>query len=178
MITKKTCFKCNLDKPISDYYKHKQMADGYLGKCKECTQKDTKTRTNSLINDPSWVEKEQKRGREKYHRLGYKVTQKPKTYKGKINTFRAKYPEKYKAHSATSNMEPIIEGNELHHWSYNEAHRKDIIELSCKDHNKAHRFIVYDQEQMMYRRIDNNELLNTKERHIEWINHCIKTKED
>jgi ribosomal protein S27AE len=45
----KTCFKCNVSKPLVNFYKHLAMADGYLGKCKECTKLDANNhRTNNL----------------------------------------------------------------------------------------------------------------------------------
>lgn len=40
----KKCFKCRRIKEISLFYKHPQMGDGYLGKCKSCTKKDVKRR--------------------------------------------------------------------------------------------------------------------------------------
>ena len=43
---------------------------------------------------------------------------------------------------------------------------------------KAHRFLIYDQERFMYRRYDNNMLLDTKESHEAFIRHCIEHKED
>lgn len=38
----KVCFKCSENKVLSDYYKHKQMGDGHLNKCKTCTKSDAK----------------------------------------------------------------------------------------------------------------------------------------
>lgn len=40
----KTCFKCQLSKDASDFYRHKAMADGLLGKCKDCTKADVRER--------------------------------------------------------------------------------------------------------------------------------------
>ncbi len=169
-MTTKVCFKCLEEKLVSDFYKHKQMGDGFLGKCKTCTKKDTFERTKILTSTPEGLEKERARHRDKYYRLEYKEKHKPTPEKKKeiINRHKAKYPEKYKAKSLSSHLSPVIKGNHLHHWNYNIHCAKDVIELSIEEHNKAHRFLKYDKQFFLYKDPIGN-LLDTKEKHIAFL---------
>ena len=112
-----------------------------------------KKREKELRKNPEWVEKEKARAREKYHRLEYKDKHKPsKEHKKRImDRYKLKYPEKYFAHNKCQKIKPIVKGNHLHHWSYNEEHCTDVIELTPKEHYIVHRWTIYDQERMMYR---------------------------
>jgi len=38
----KQCFKCGRIKRLSSFYTHQEMADGHLGKCKDCARRDAR----------------------------------------------------------------------------------------------------------------------------------------
>lgn len=46
----KKCFKCDTEKSLDEFYKHKGMADGRLNKCKDCTRADVKTNSDRVGN--------------------------------------------------------------------------------------------------------------------------------
>lgn len=159
----KICFKCKCRKTLNEFYTHKKMKDGYLGKCKQCAKDDTQKHNIILRKNPLYYISERGRARNKYYRL----------YKGKIavkylQRYRREYSEKIKAYHFSKNI-VIKKGNHRHHWSYRKEHWKDIIEISVPNHYKLHRYIIYDEERMMFRRIDSNLLLDTKKSHIKYM---------
>ena len=158
------CIKCNEVKDVSLFYKHSAMAKGILNKCIDCCKTAQKSRTSILSENKEWKSKEKERGRLKYHRL-YKDVKVNKVAKEKATkNYINNYPEKAIARNKSSHLKSINGNN--HHWSYNLKDAKDVIDLTKDDHYLLHRHIVYDQERMMYRRADNNILLDTKESHI------------
>lgn len=171
----KICFKCGINKPLEEFYKHKMMLDGHLNKCKDCAKMDVKERYDEKILEPEFIEKERKRGREKYRRL-YVGTGKAKP-ENNIR-YALKFPEKVQAQSMSASLKKPFDNAEKHHWSYNAEHFKCVIWITKQQHKKAHRFIEYDTESRMYKRKDTGELLSTKEQHQAFINYCIENLED
>lgn len=158
----KVCFKCNNMKPLSEYYKHKQMGDGLLGKCKSCTKSDTKKQTDINTSTPEGLEKERKRHRDKYRKLNYKESQKEwdkdkpwkstNVYKGLRNRYYKYLPREF----------------ELHHWNYEDDFLTDVFVLNIKEHKNLHNNLILDLEKKIFYLSDGT-YLDTKEKHREYI---------
>ncbi len=83
----KTCFKCGAEKPLVEFYKHKKMADGYLGKCKACTKSDVKKHRAENI--------------EKIR--AYDRLRGSRQDAGYAKRYRDRFPKKYKAKTMVNN---------------------------------------------------------------------------
>ena len=46
----KECFKCGQIKNLCEFYLHKRMTDGHLGKCKECAKMDATAHRNKNLD--------------------------------------------------------------------------------------------------------------------------------
>ena len=171
-MSEKKCFKCDEVKPLSEFHKHKQMADGHLGKCKVCACKDTADYTDIKKKDPVWCFKERERGRKKQR--DSRESGKAKKYSYTKNWIDMVV--KKKAKSASQHMK-AASGCHKHHWSYNEIHWKDIIELTKEQHYKVHRYTVYDAERLMYRTLL-GVLLDTRERAVAYYDYIFDLKEN
>ena len=169
----KVCFVCNSEKPLSEFYPHKQMADGHLNKCKDCTKSYTKERDKRLRENPIYIFKERERGRIKYERLYSGLDRSNRNRSSADNRHKNRYPEKFAARNKAQHIE-APKGFHRHHWSYRTEHAKDVIIISNHAHSHIHRYLNYMPSRMIYMRVDTNEILDSREKHERFINQLIK----
>ena len=145
----KTCFKCHQTKPRSEFYAHPQMGDGLLGKCKECTRRDSEERRKLKEQDPVWQEKELARHREKaakFRALGIKADAEAMR-RGKIKWNRENRHKKRAQGLVSKAIQsgklarfPCeicgLEETEAHHDDYSKP--LDVRFLCVRHHNEHH----------------------------------------
>ena len=135
--TEKTCFKCNLSKNISCFYKHKHMKDGHLNKCIECAKNDVHIHRNLNLEKIQAYDRD--RGALPHRRyLSSKI----------CIEYRKNNPNRYKATTYIQNAikKGVIErlpceicgaiNSHAHHSSYSEDMWLYVTWL-CSIHHKA-----------------------------------------
>jgi hypothetical protein len=146
MTAEKTCFKCGKCLPLSEFYRHSQMRDGTLNKCKSCTKHDVK---QYVIDNEEKV----RQRRRAYNQLPENA--KRHLERGKV--YIKKYQEKYKAHSLVGSAIKcgrLIPQNcevcgtdekvEAHHEDYSKP--LDVVWLCFKHHRERHMQMKKDTE--------------------------------
>jgi hypothetical protein len=150
----KTCFKCGIKKPLSEFYKHSAMADGHLNKCKECAKKDAQK--NYRANIKHYKEYEKSRAMLPHRIAARKAYSKTDAFaisrKVSMQKYRNKFPDKYKATTAVNNA--VASGKlkkescmicgmtkaEAHHTDYSK--HLDVLWLCRKCHCGVHKFLI------------------------------------
>lgn len=147
----KTCFKCDVSKPLAEFYPHPRMADGHLNKCKDCTRKDTATRVALLSTNPKWFLGERRRHRDKSARArrdGRASKPTAAQFHLRNQKYKTEHPDKRAAHHAVSNAvrdgrlikQPCEKcGNpkaQAHHDDYSKP--LDVRWLCIPHHNEHH----------------------------------------
>jgi len=125
----KKCFKCCKVKPLSEFYKHKEMVTGHVNKCKECNKLDVRRNRKSKLD--YYREYDKRRG----NRQGYEY----------VERYREENPKKYSAHQKVAQAvksgalepkpcevcgEPHVHG---HHDDYDEPLN---VRWLCPAHHK------------------------------------------
>ena len=142
MIRSKKCFKCNTVKPLEDFYKHPQMPDGYVNKCKECNKNDVTANRNKNI--------------EKYRAYDRARSKDPKRVKANTEITRAWRAEDLRRQVAHSQVSKAIRNGGLvrqpccrcgeaktvaHHEDYDKP--LEVVWLCQPCHKQRHKEILW-----------------------------------
>lgn len=119
----KICFKCHTEKPLTEFYKHSEMKDGYLGKCKGCNKKDA--------TEHRWKNVEKIR---EYDNGRSRLPHRRKMREEYCKQFRGLFPLKYQAYSLLSSA--ICCGRVTKPILCETCHKEKPLEGHHDDYNK------------------------------------------
>lgn len=133
----KTCKDCGVEKPITEFYRHPEMTDGYLNSCKECKKSYQRRRAELGFTR----EYERRRNR----------TPERRAYIASVaRAWNKRYPERYKAHYTVTNairdgrlergtectMCGATDNIEAHHADYSKP--LDVTWICTRCHRRYH----------------------------------------
>jgi len=133
---KKICFKCGKKKSITQFYRHPKMADGRLGKCKECAKKDVAQ--NYQENRTYYAEYERNRFQEPERKKAAMLYQRNR---------RKTHPGKYRAMTKVGNAirdgrltkEPCEVCKDVKSQAHHDDYRKPLsVRWLCRKHHLEH----------------------------------------
>jgi hypothetical protein len=101
----KVCRECNVEQPLSEFYKHAAMGDGHLNKCKSCVkQRVNKHREENIEKAREYDRKRAMFPHRVQARMKYIQTEQGKQSRKKsMEKYYVTYPMKHAAHVITGN---------------------------------------------------------------------------
>lgn len=88
----KICFCCQRSLPLASFYKHPMMADGHLGKCKECQRANSKKNYHKNF-----------KARRRYEKARNQSPERKEKVRKYTAAYRKRNPDKYRARTAVHN---------------------------------------------------------------------------
>jgi len=146
----KQCFKCHQTLSLDQFYRHPQMPDGHVNKCKECNKKDVQT--NRLKNLEYYRDYDIKRSKTPIRRANVARVS---------NRWKKKHPDRHKAHNAVSNAvrdgrltrpkycENCGEEKRLHGHHDDYSMRLDVMWLCVPCHHARHKELNSQQIELL-----------------------------
>ena len=137
----KKCFKCQTIKPLTEFYKHSKMADGYLNKCKGCTKNDVSEHRNQNLEKIR-----------EYDRTRAKNLERIKATTEIVNAWRTEDKRRSVAHSAVARAirngllvrMPCVKCGEIKSVAHHEDYDKplEVVWLCQPCHKQRHKEIL------------------------------------
>lgn len=154
----KTCFKCGIEKPLTEFYTHARMADGHLNKCRACTKADVAERVQRMSTNPEWAVAERKRHRIKSAKARAEGTAHVFTTderRERWDKFSHNHPAKIAAHRATGNAiragklikQPCEKCGALKVQAHHDDYSKPLdVRWLCVPHHNEHHVAERERE--------------------------------
>lgn len=156
----KKCFKCGEIKPLSDFYKHPEMPDGHVNKCKECNKKDV--RENRKKRENYYNAYDRVRSKTPHRKAQKKKRESRPEVKEHIKKYKQQYEYAAKQRKAAHDVGNAVRDGRLekypcwvcgcedvegHHPDYDSP--LDVIWLCTKHHAEIHRDYNHEDDLLL-----------------------------